>query len=84
MIELSTEQVRVLQKGDQEPPGVVNPQTHEEYVLIRRAVYDRLRALLDDDFTSEHAFRSQIDSAAAAGWNDDALDIYNDLEPHQP
>ena len=75
MIELSDEQIRVLQGGEQ---TVVNPRTKEEFVLVRRETYDRLRSLLDDGFTPEDAFRAQIESAAAAGWDDPALDIYND------
>jgi hypothetical protein len=85
MIELSAEQVLALQKDGQYPAAVLNPQTREEFVLLRRDVYDRLRSLLDDEFSSEDAFRSQIESAAAAGWDDPALDIYNDdPHPHQP
>jgi hypothetical protein len=77
MIELSDEQVLILQKGEQK---VVNPRTKEEFVLVRRETYDRLRALLEDDFGPEDAFRAQIESAAAAGWDDPALDVYNDVE----
>ena len=78
MIQLSEEQVRMLQKEALEPPGVVNPQTKEEYVLIRRETYERLRRLLEEDFAAEDAFRAQIESAAVAGWDDPLLDIYND------
>jgi hypothetical protein len=84
MIELSEEQVLVLQKGGHDLHEVINPGTGEQYVLVRREVYDRLRALLDEDFTAEDAFRAQIESAAAAGWDDPALDIYNDFEPQKP
>ena len=84
MIELSAEQVLILEKGEQNPPGVLNPQTREEYVLVRRELYDKLRALLDEDFSTEDAFRAQIESAAAAGWDDPALDVYNDLDATQP
>ena len=84
MIELSEEQVVTLQKGASSPLAVVNPHTREEYVLIRREVYERLRNLLDGEFSAEDAFQAQIESAAAAGWDDPALDIYNDLEAPKP
>lgn len=81
MIELSEDQVLVLKKEGQHPPKVVNPQTHEEFFLIRCDVYNRLRTLLDAECSAEDAFRAQIESAATAGWDDPALDIYNDPEP---
>ena len=40
--------------------------------------------LLDEDFCAEDAFRAQIESAAAAGWDDPALDVYNELETRDP
>ena len=76
MIELSAEQIVALENGEN-PPGVVNSVTREEYVLVSRKVYDRLRLFLTDDFSSDDAFRAQIESAAAAGWDDPALDVYN-------
>lgn len=80
MIELTDEQIRVLQSSGEMSAAVVNPRTHESYVLVRREVYERVRALVDEDFSSEDAFRAQIESAAAAGWDDPALDVYNDME----
>jgi hypothetical protein len=42
-IEVSNEQLRST------PVRVVNPETNEEYVVIRAAVYDRLHRLTGDD-----------------------------------
>jgi hypothetical protein len=65
------------------PPSVEDPRTHEMYVLLRKDVYDRVRALLDADFSPEEAFQAQIESAAAAGWDDPALDVYNARDPRR-
>ena len=46
MIEL-TEQERQAVKGE-EPPRLVDPETNETYVILRAAIYDRLRSILDD------------------------------------
>ena len=35
------------------------------------------------EFDSEDAFRAQIESAATAGWDDPALDIYNEMDPRR-
>jgi len=45
MIELTEEQRRQL-KGPE--PIVIDPQTGETYVLVRKAVYDRIKGLLED------------------------------------
>lgn len=84
MIELSNEQARLLHENNQSSPEVIDPHTKERYVLVRREVYERLQALLDEGFTAEDAFQAQIESAAAAGWDDPALDVYNNLEPDKP
>jgi hypothetical protein len=46
MIELTEQQRQEL--GSPEPIAI-DPQTRQEYVLVRREVYRRLRALLEDD-----------------------------------
>ena len=32
---------------------------------------------------AEDAFQAQIEAAAAAGWDDLALDVYNELDPRK-
>jgi hypothetical protein len=46
MIELTPEQRQELTYPE---PIAVDPQTKEEYVLVRKDVYVRLKSLLDDD-----------------------------------
>jgi hypothetical protein len=69
MIEL-TEQQRQALKGD-EPPRLVDTETKETYVIIRASVYDRIRAILEDEpaFTSAE----MLDRVMA---EDDANDPY--------
>jgi hypothetical protein len=45
MIELTEQQRQELSTSE---PVVIDPETREEYVLVRRAAYERLRALLED------------------------------------
>jgi hypothetical protein len=45
MIELTEHQVKALDALPQ-PPSVVDPRTGQEYLLIRREVYDKVRLLL--------------------------------------
>jgi hypothetical protein len=45
MIEL-TEQQRQALNGTEQPPVVVDPQTGQEYLLIRREIYEQVRGIL--------------------------------------
>lgn len=46
MIELTEAQQEQLSSSD---TVVFDPKTREEYVLVRRDAYDRMRALVEDD-----------------------------------
>jgi hypothetical protein len=63
------------------PLRIVDPDTNIEYVLLRADLYERVRHLFNDP--TADAFVAQIESAAAAGWDDPALDVYNDLDPRR-
>jgi hypothetical protein len=63
------------------PPRIVDPATNTEYVLLRADVYERVRHLFDDP--AADAFMAQIESAAAAGWDDPEMDVYNELDPRR-
>ncbi len=46
MIELTEQQRRELPGPE---PVAIDPQTHEQYVLVRKDVYERMKELLYDD-----------------------------------
>ena len=48
MIELNQDQQQALD-GQEQPPIAVDPRTKQEYLLIRREVYERMHDLLSDD-----------------------------------
>jgi hypothetical protein len=60
MIELTEEQRRQLPG-----PGTIvrDPQTGEEYVLVRRDAYDRIRDLFDDTALSKREVAILVDRA---------------------
>jgi hypothetical protein len=45
MIELREDQLHALD-APQQPPVAIDPRTGQEYLLIRRDVYEKVRALL--------------------------------------
>ncbi len=59
MIQLTPEQVQAVEQ--QEQPVLVNPETGEDFVIVRKAVYDKMRRLT---------------APLSRGWDDPALDVY--------
>lgn len=45
MLELSQDQAKALDAA-QQPAAIVDPRTGQEYLLIRREIYDKLRLML--------------------------------------
>ena len=60
MIELTEQQVQAVEHADQQPV-LVNPNTREEFVLVRKDVFEGMRKLLQP---------------LNRGWDDPALDVY--------
>ena len=65
MIELRDDQLQALNAPEQ-PPVALDPRTGQEYLLIRREVYEKVRKILkpfgrawdnpaDDDLIREHS-----------------------------
>ncbi len=81
-IELTDEQQQAFD-AENGTPTVVDPRTQDAYVLVRTEVYQRVRSLLEDDFCVEDALRAQMESAGRAGWDDPAMDVYNELDPRR-
>jgi hypothetical protein len=84
MIEL-TEQQRQALTAD-ESPTLVDPQTGEEYVLVRKRVYDRVRGLLYEagDWTEQDLRALLARSASANGWDEPEMDAYDHYDEHRP
>jgi hypothetical protein len=83
MIELTDIQRRELEGAG--PALARDPETNETYVLIRAALYERLKALLYDDseFPLNEAYPLVDEMAAKAGWDDPAMDVYDDFAPKE-
>jgi hypothetical protein len=83
MIELTREQLQAVAQQGETPPRALDPDTQTTYVLIREKVYERLEALLGDDgdqFTRD-MYPHIMEVFGREGWDDPAMDIYNDLDP---
>ena len=77
MIEFTKEQHRELEEGNGGPVRAIDPQSQQEYVVVRAHVYDRLKELYDDSpWTDEERDILAWEAGQTAGW--DEMDEYND------
>jgi hypothetical protein len=65
MIELTDQQAQALERCEQ-PPTVLNPRTHETFVLVRKEVFEQIR---------------QWAEPLRRGWDDPSMDIYDESPP---
>lgn len=72
MIELTQEQIQALQEPERAPPRLVNPQTHETFVLLRVDEYQRLKEhdYDDSDWTREELESLAWEAAEGSDWEE--------------
>jgi hypothetical protein len=84
MIELSTEQRRVLKEASGELVRALDPDTRREYVMVPAEIFERLQSVLyDEDEFVECTYRHVMEVFGREGWNDPSMDIYDDLDPRK-
>jgi hypothetical protein len=82
-IRLNEEQAQAFDAQTEGPPRVLDPRTNKTYVLLPVEQYERVRALLESECDVREAYPLMDAVAAKEGWEDPALDIYNDLDPRR-
>jgi len=86
MIELTIEQRRAVARESENPPLAVDPDTHTTYVLIRKEIYSRMKALLcreENNRLMDDMYPLAMEVFGKEGWDDPSMDIYNDLDPRR-
>ena len=64
---------------------VIDPVTQKVYVLLASDIFDRFKALLDDEpFDVRDTYAAQSAAAGAAGWDDPEMDVYDNYDAHKP
>jgi len=63
------------------PLKIVDPRTGSVYVLVNHSIFERVQLLLSDDLAE--TYPAQMKSAMQAGWDDPAMDEYNDYDRHR-
>ncbi len=86
MIELTLEQRQAVAQQGETPPRAIDPDTYTTYVLIREEIYTRMRTLLDETENNQFLrgmYPQVMEVFGRTGWDDPAMDIYNDLDPRR-
>ena len=66
----------IAQAGDA-PVSLIDPETETAYILVRADVFEQMRARCED-FDVRDFYPIMNEVAAREGWNDPAMDIYDD------
>ena len=83
---LNDEQIKALEQHPEGPLPVEHPGTHKVYFIISSDQMERVRALFDpnDTFDIRETYGAQEAVARAAGWDDPAMDAYDDDDANKP
>jgi hypothetical protein len=87
MVELTAEQRQMLRQANGGHARLVDPETRQEYVVIRAETYERLRSLLAEEGDNQFVHDSYpyiMEVFGREGWDDTSMDVYNDLDPRKP
>jgi hypothetical protein len=83
-IRLTKAQWADVVQGDEVPVRVSDPAQVATFVLVRTEVYERFRSLFEEDPVTEQERLFQLEQfGKRAGWDDPAMDVYNDLDPRR-
>ena len=81
---LTNEQRSDLQQHGNQPVQVVDPVTNAVYFIVAGDVFERFKAVFNDEpFDIRETYPAQ-NAALAKVWDDPALDVYNDYDLHKP
>ncbi len=80
---LSNEQRQAIDEQPGQPVYVVDANTQEKWVLVPDGTYQKIRALIGNDtFDIRETYPLQEQAAGAVGWDDTAMDDYNNYDAH--
>ena len=81
---LTPELRQAIAQSGNEPVRLVDPETNTTYVLMRADVYEQSKASAETDDMDIRAMYPLIDEVfGREGWDDPAMDLYDDYEAHK-
>jgi hypothetical protein len=80
---LTPEMREALLEKTGQPVTVEDEQTQIRYVLLPLNVYQRVQSIFTDEhFDVAETYAAQSEVAGRAGWDDQAMDVYDDYDTH--
>ena len=74
-----------LERHGGKPMPVVDPIDQKVYFLVAGDLFERFRALFDDEpFDISETYAAQSAVARQAGWDDPEMDVYDNYDAHRP
>lgn len=77
---LTNEQIAAIQANPNGLVRVLDPQSNEAYVIVRAEVFEQMQTILKDEYHLSDTYLAQMQSALRAGWDDPAMDDYNNYD----
>ena len=76
---LTQDQVQAIQSG--QPVHLLEPQSNVDCVLVPASMYERVQSLFGDSpLSREEQLALLAESGKRAGWDDPAMDVYDDYD----
>ena len=81
---LTDQQWADVQREGEQPVRVSDPAQQASFVLVKAEVYERFKSLFEEDpVTYEERLFHLQQFGRRAGWDDPAMDVYDDLDPRR-
>jgi hypothetical protein len=81
MAELTPDLRQLIERAGEDPVRIEDPVSQTAYVILKADVYDRIRALLDEDVRAAYPLAMKV--FGQDGWDDPQMDEYNALDPRK-
>ena len=79
MTTITPEIRHAIEQAGEEPVQLTDTETNSVYVIVRADIYDRCAICHDFDIRDAYPLMDQV--AAREGWDDPAMDIYDEFQP---
>jgi hypothetical protein len=76
MATLTAEQRDLVKQSSGEPVRLIDPDTKQEYVLMRAEAYDQIQSVVPD-LDPRDLYPALARALSDEGWNDPQMDEYN-------
>lgn len=84
-VQLTEQQWSDIMREPEVPASVSDPSQNSTFVLVRAETYERFKSFFEDDSVTEQERLTQLQQfGRRAGWEDPAMNVYEDLDPRRP